>query len=798
MLKNYFKTAIRNLVQNKSYSFVNITGLVIGIAACLLIFLVLQYEQSFDNFHTKKDRLYRVVRIGKNPAGREYRTGVPFPVTRGIRADYPQLENAAAIFDDNGVEVLLQNKKGETVKKFNEDNVFMAEPNFFRMFDFKMVIGQPESALKELNTIVLTKATAVKYFGDWRDVIGKTLRIYRTNMKITGILEDPPVNTDFPLRIVGSYATLEKQVNMNNWVNINDQNCSFVQLPANYPIADFNKKLEAFVTRHLPPDHAGYNLVLEPISEMHYDSRFGNFNGRTFSKDLITALNLIGLFLVVVACVNFINLSTAQAINRAREVGVRKVLGGNRRQLLLQFLGETGLTCFISLILAVAIAVASLPFLNGLLETQLAFNFLNNPPVIWFLVITFTVITFLSGFYPAIVLSGFNPILALKSKMIAQSSSGVSLRRGLVVLQFAIAQVLVIGTLVVVSQMNYFKNADLGFSKKAIVNISYPGDSLSRTKVPFLESQLKRQAGIKQLSFSRGMPAGTDFATDLQLETNHTGKADLVVGIKMADTAYFNLYKLQLVAGRVYFPSDTVNEFVVNETLLKRLNLGSPKEAIGKHVRVNGWLRPIVGVVKDFHLNSLRDPIDPLVMMPFKNAYSSVNIQLQSANVKPMIAMLESIWNKDFPDYVFQYSFVDQAVADYYKQENQLSQLYTIFSGIAIFISCLGLYGLISFMAVRRNKEIGIRKVLGASVANIVYLLSREFTILIALAFIIASPVGYYFMHQWLQQYTFRIDISAWFFVLTLLLSLIVAWLTVGYSAIKAAMANPVKSLKTE
>ncbi|MDB5142796.1 MAG: hypothetical protein JWQ66_1509 [Mucilaginibacter sp.] len=799
MIKNYFKTAIRNLVHNGSYSFVNITGLVVGIAACLLIFLVLQYEQSFDSFHTKKDRIYRVVRVGKNPMGREYRTGVPFPVTDGLRSDYPQLENATSVYGDNGVQVLLQNGKGETIKKFKEDGVFFAEPRFFNMFDFKMVIGKPESALKEPNTLVLTKQTATKYFGNWKNVVGKTLKMYGSYMKVTGILNDPPVNTDFPIKLVVSYATMKKQVNMTNWVNIDDANCSFVQLPTNYSLEEFNAKLIAFVTKHMPPEHAGYNLVLQPLKEMHYDARFGTFSGRTFSKDLITALNLIGLFLVIVACVNFINLSTAQAINRAREVGVRKVLGGNRRQLLLQFLGETGLTCFISLVLAVLLAVASLPFLNGLLETQLSFNFFNNPAIILFLVVIFLAITALSGFYPALILSGFNPILALKSKIAAQSSSGISLRRGLVVLQFVIAQALVIGTLVVVSQMNYFKNADLGFNKTAIVNVPYPGDSLSRTKVAFLQSQLKGQAGIKEISFSGGMPAGGgDWATDLQLNTNHTQKPDMVVAVKIADIAYFDVYKLQLAVGRVYFPSDTAREFVVNETLVRKLGLGSPKQAIGQQIRVNGWLRPIVGVVKDFHINSLRDPIGPMVMTTMKRGYGSVNIQLQPGDPKQSITMLERIWNKDFPDNVFEYTFVDKAVADYYKQENQLSQLYKIFSGIAIFISCLGLYGLISFMAVRRHKEIGIRKVLGASVGNIVYLLSREFTVLIMLAFVIACPIGRYFMHQWLQQYTFHIDLGSGFFLLTILLSLIIAWLTVGYSAIRAATANPVKSLRTE
>jgi predicted permease len=800
MIKNYLKTALRNLVNNRSYTLVNITGLVVGIAACLLIFLVLQYEQSFDNFHTKKNRIYRVVREGKNPVDRSYRTGVPYPVTDGLRSDYPQLENAAAIFGDNGVQVLVTGAGGKVIKKFKEDGVFAAEPQFFKMFDFKMVSGNPESAINEPNTVMLTKSIAAKYFGDWRTATGKTIKIYDKYMKVTGILDNPPANTDFPLRLVISYSTVEKQVNMNNWVNIDDENYCFVQLPANYTPERFNGQLEAFVSKHMPPDHAGYYLRLQPLQEVHYDERFGNFNGRTFSKDLITALDLIGLFLLIVACVNFINLSTAQATNRSKEVGVRKVLGGNRKQLLLQFLGETGITCFLSVIMAAILAIVALPFLNELLEIQLSFNPVQNYAIALFLLAVFVVITVLSGFYPALMLSGFNPILALKSRVIAQSTKGISLRRALVVLQFAIAQVLIIGTLVVVSQMDYFKNADLGFNKTAIVNVPFPGDSLSRTKIDVLRDQLTKMAGIKQVSFSIGIPAnGGDWFTDLRLPGNNTQKGDMVVGMKIADTAYFGIYKFQMAAGRVYFPSDTAREYVVNETLIKKLGYDSAKDAIGKRIKVLGRSAlPIVGVVKDFHTNSLRDPIFPIVMTTLKNAYGSVNIQLQPGKTKQAMAMIEATWNKTYPDYVFQYAFVDQFVANYYKQENQLSQLYKIFSGIAIFISCLGLYGLISFMAVRRNKEIGIRKVLGASVQHIVLMLSSEFTVLIILAFVIASPIAWYFMHQWLQQYTFRIDFGAGFFVLTIVLSLVIAWLTIGYSAIRAAMANPVNSLRTE
>ncbi len=799
MLKNYFKTAFRNLIHNRIHAIVNITGLVVGIAVCLLIFLVLQYEQSFDNFHTKKGHIYRVVREGKKPVGREYRTGVPFPVPDGLKADFPQLEKTAAISGEDGVQVLIPGPGGVTEKKFKENGVFMAEPQFFQMFDFKMLIGNPATAIAEPNTVMLTKSTAAKYFGDWRTATGKTIKVYNKNMKITGILDNPPVNTDFPLNLVISYATLKKQLDINDWESISDANYCFVQLPPNYSPEKFNALLPAFLNKHLPADHAGYYLRLQPLREMHYDERFGNFNGRTFSKELITALSLIGLFLVIIACINFINLSTAQAIIRAREVGVRKVLGGSRRQLLLQFFGETGLVSFIALALAVVIAVVALPLLNMLLEIQLTFHFMSNPAILLFMLIVLLAVTFLSGLYPALVLSRFNPINVLKSRIIAQTATGITLRRGLVVVQFVIAQVLIIGTLVIVSQMDYFKNADLGFNKTAIINAPFPGDSLSRTKINVFRNQLLSEPGIKAVSFSLAGPTGGGrWFTDLQLSTNHTKKSDLVVNMELADSAYFDIYKLQLAAGRIYFASDTVKEFVVNETLLAKAGLGKPQDAIGKSISVNGSMGPIVGVVKDFHVNSLRDPIDPVVMTTLKDGYGTVNIQLQPGKTKEALAAIEAIWNKTYPDYVFEYSFIDQTVADYYKQENQLSQLYKIFSGIAIFISCLGLYGLISFMAVRRTKEIGIRKVLGASVENIVLLLSREFAILIALSFLVAGPIAWYFMHQWLQQYAFRIDLEAGFFVLTFLSSMLIALLTVGHSAISAAMTNPVKSLRAE
>jgi putative ABC transport system permease protein len=800
MFKNYFKTALRNLMKHKTNSVINMAGLVIGFAAFLLIFLVIQYEQSFDNFHTNKNNIYRVVRIGKNPTNREYRTGVPFPVTLGLRTELPQLKNTAAIFGDNNVQVIVTALDGSILKKFKEQIVLTAEPQFFQMFDFGLAQGNITNAISEPNTALLTKDLASKYFGDWKTAMGKTLRIYGLNIKITGILNDPPSNTDFPLGVVLSYATLMKNVDMNNWSNISDQNYCFVQLGGNTSVKRFNGLLSAFVDKHIKPVNTGYDLSLQPLNEIHYDERYGNFQGRTFSKGLIFALTIISLFLLVIACVNFINLTTAQAINRAREVGVRKVLGGNRAQLILQFLGETGITSLLALIGSVLVVFISIPFINNLLEIHLSTGILYSTKLILFMLCALSVVTFLSGFYPALVLSGFKPVTVLKTAVSnTDSNKGILFRRGLVVFQFVIAQALIIGTLVVTSQMDYFRNADMGFNKDAIINAGFPGDSLSRTKVDLLQNELNKIPGIEHISFSTFTPSGGGgWYTDLRIPDNHSINPDMIVSMKPADTGFFRLYNLPLMAGRIYFPSDTMHEFVVNETVIKNLGIKNPQKAIGKMINVNGKTFPIVGVVKDFHVNSLRDPIGPVVITTIKDGYGLANIKINMSHAKPILAAMENTWNKYFPDYVFEYSFIDQSIADYYKQENQLSQLYKIFSGIAIFISCLGLYGLISFMAIQRKKEIGIRKVLGAPVKDIVIMLSREFTILITIAFLIASPIAWYFMHQWLQQYTYRIMIGVWFFAATILCSLCIAWLTVGYTAIKAALANPVKSLRSE
>jgi len=802
MLKNYFKTAFRNFQRNKSYALINTLGLAVGIAACFLIFLVVQFESSFDNFHPKKNSIYRVGTQFHNQDGVSYSAGVAFPVANGLRLDFPQIKKVASIYR-NGGQITIEDP-GNQEKKLQEDNFYYAEPQFFNIFNFPFLSGDAKTALNDPNSAVLTQAIAEKYFGNWKNAIGKTIKYdNKTLFTVKGILQNVPHNSDFPLSVVVAYSALDNtgvKNNLNDWVSTFGQAYTFVVLPPDLPVNKFNAELKSFAKKHKPAEYASDSFIAQPLSEIHYDDRFGNFTDHTFSHSLINVLSLIGIFLIVIACVNFINLATAQAVNRAKEVGVRKVLGSNRPQLAIQFLAETVLIVFVALLLATGIASITLPYLNHLLQVHMTMSFIANPAVILFVIATAILVTLLSGIYPAIILSGFNPITALKSKVTAKMVGGISLRRALVVLQFVIAQVLIIGMFVVVSQMNFFRNASLGFDKAAIVNVPVPGDSINHTKIDYLRNQLLANPNIKEVSFSFGSPS-SDGNWNSDFKFNHSAKStNFSANLKWADPDYFKTYHLQFVAGRPYYPSDTVREFVVNETLLKKLGITNPQDALGKQIDFwdGGKVGNIVGVIKDFNSYSLREPVAPVVLSTWKAVYQTINIKIKPGTQKAVLPFIEKLWTSAYPDYVYDYKFLDKTIENFYKQEDQLSQLYTIFAGIAIFISCLGLYGLVSFMSAQRTKEVGIRKVLGASAQSIIYLLSKELTVLILIAFAISAPIAWYIMHQWLQNYTYRIPLGASIFILAIVSSVVIAWITVAYRAIKAAMANPVKSLRTE
>jgi putative ABC transport system permease protein len=795
MLKNYFKIAIRNLKRNKSYAVINITGLAVGIAACLLIFLLIQYQTSFDNFHKNKDRIYRVVAATKTPDGMNYSRHNAFPVAEGLRIDYPQLEHVARIYAEDDMQITVMNDNtNASQKQFKVTELFFADPEFFDIFNFPLIAGNPKTALSAPSTAILTQQTAENYFGDWHTAINRYIKYDNKKVcKVTGILKNIPTNTDYPLQVVLSFKTSPDDTS-SDWVSQTGNLNTFVVLPENMSAQQFDNNLKTFVKKHTPTEYANQGYMLQPLSDIHYNSEFGTFSGNTFSQELITALSLIGLFLLIIACINFVNLATAQAVNRSKEIGIRKVLGSSKKQLIIQFLSETFLIVFTAVVIATGVAFITLPLLNNLLQANLKMHF--DFSLIAFFLVVLIVVTFLSGFYPAIILSGFNPITALKSKFRGKAAGGFSMRRVLVVLQFTIAQALIIGTLIVVSQMNFFENAPMGFDRDAIVTVPIP----NKSKIDALKIQLLQQPGIKNVSVSAYSPTddshwGSDFRFD-----NAIKSTDFNADLKWADADYFKTYNIQLIAGRLYEQSDTVRGFVVNEMLVKKLGFRNPEDILGK--RIDFWdgniVAPVIGVIKDFNGSSLEKEIKPTVLGSLEGAYQLINIKIQPQNAKQTLASIEKLWHNTYPDFIYEYQFLDDKIASFYEQESQLSQLYKIFAGIAIFISCLGLYGFVSFMAVLRIKEVGVRKVLGASVMNIIYLFLKEFTLLIAIAFLIAAPLAYYFMHQWLQNFAYRININAGIFLLTILISVIIAWLTVGYQSIKAAIANPVESLRTE
>lgn len=808
MIRNYFKTAWRNLMRNKSYAAINIIGLSVGIAACTLIFLIIQFETSFDTFHTKKDKIYRVITAFHNPDGINLSSGVPLPISEGLRIDFPQLKQVAQVMHNDGSHYSIGNtSKGEQVKKFKEDWAYYIEPQFFQIFDYAWLAGDKKTALSDPYTVVLSRDEADKFFGNWHDAIGKIIKYEnKTDLKVTGIIENTPANTDIPMKLIVSFATLRAKGsdyygNLHDWVSTFGDNSCFVILPDNMSQAQFDQNLKAFVKKHKPAYYIKDGLQLQPLKDMHYNTEVNVYGGHPFSKQLLNVISLIGLFLLLIACVNFINLATAQAVNRSKEVGIRKVLGSNRSQLALQFICETLIITLFAVVLAMGIAESVLSMLNHLLEIELSRNFFADPLFLMFLVATIVCVTLLSGFYPALVLSGFNPIEALKNRIKAGKTSGISLRRTLVVVQFMIAQFLVIGTLVIVYQMDYFRNKSLGFDKDAILTVPFPNDSVNRSKINTLRDQLLQQPGIKDVSFSFASPSDNNgWSSDFKFN-NSAKQTDFGANLKWADAEYFKLYNIQFVAGQPYEKSDTIHGWVVNETLIHKLGIRNPKDAIGKYIKL--WddkkkYAPIVGVVKDFNVGSLKNAIPPVLMSSWKDVYQKLNIKIEPKNVNQTLASIERLWNSTYPDGIYEYQFLDEKIANFYKAEDQQSQLAKIFAGLAIFISCLGLYGLISFMTLQRTKEVGIRKTLGASVANIVYLFSKEFTVLILVAFVISSAFGYYFMHKWLQDFTYRIPISPDIFILAIIASIAIAWATVGYKAVKAALANPVKSLRSE
>jgi putative ABC transport system permease protein len=801
MFKNLFKTAWRNVLRNKAYTFINIIGLGAGISICLVIFVLIQFHLSFDNFHAKKDRIYRMLTEYHHSDSKDvfYGTGIARGIPQTLKTDIPEIEAYAPILHNDNEQIQVLNKEGQVDKKFKETGVFATTPSFFKIFDFPLIQGDASTALKDPNSVLLTKQTAEKYFGNWQQAMGKTIRWDNKEvLKVTGILAPIPQNSDFQFSVVFSLGTgrTAAMLKSTDYNSTGSYYGCYVLAPAGMTEAKLTGKLQSLMKKYRAADNSDSEIA-QPLSKVHFDNT-GNYSNSFITPQMISMLWMIALFILVIACVNFVNLATAQAVNRAKEVGIRKVLGGNRGQLQMQFLTETFVIVLISLILSVCISAVGIPLVGKVMDLPLATGMLLQFKVLAFMVLLVVVVTLVAGFYPSMVLSGFNPINALKSKLALKTPKGISLRHALVVFQFVIAQGLIICTIVIVKQMNFFTHESMGFAKDAIVNVPFPSDSVSISKLEYLKKKLTDINGVEQVSLSSNVPAGEDANWTMFTYENAAKPVDFYSIIKMADEQFIPTYKLQLVAGRNVSASDTIREFLVNEALTQKLGI-KPEEALNKQLALGKFAKGrIVGVLKNYHNRSFKDDYAPMLITTFKKQYEISNIKLSSANIGPSLKGIEKLWNEVYPDYAFEYQFMDQRIAAFYKQESQLSRIYECFAVVAILLSCLGLYGLASFMAVQRIKEVGIRKVLGSSVGAIVYLFSKEFVILVGIGFAIAAPITWYLMNKWLQDYIYRIYIHWSIFLLAAIIAMAIALATVSYQLIKAALVNPVKSLRSE
>lgn len=797
MLKNYLKIAIRNLQRNKVYALINVMGLALSMSCGILIFALVKHHLSFDNFHSNSDRIYRIV-TEQHRDNISYTYSVPNPLGKAFRNDYTFGEKVARIctFDEQ----LITVKQGNEIKKFkDEEGVAFTEPEFFEIFNYQLLQGDKRTALSEPNTAIITERAAKKYFGD-ENPINKTFKLdNRIEFKVTGLLKDLPDNTDRQTDIYASYPTLksynEWAASDDSWGGISSSMQCFVLLRPGISPAQVEKVMPAYVKKYRPTSKNVHHYKFQPLAEMHFDARYSG----PMDKKNLWVLSFIGLFLIITACVNFINLATAQALKRSKEVGVRKVLGSLRMQLFWQFISETGLISIIGALVAIVLAFIGLPYVNTWFSSQISINLFSDWQLMLFIVSLIVVVTLFSGSYPGLILAGFQPVLALKGKLSQQNVGGFNTRRTLIITQFAISQVLIIGMVVIANQMKYAQQSDLGFIKDAIVTVPIPsGTDLSKQKT--IKNQFAALSGVEKASvFFRPPASGSNWSTSIKFD-NRAEDEIFRVNVKSADEQYLSTFGLELVAGRNVFAADSMRECVVNETFIRKLNLTSPQDVIGKMVSMNGGSNtgPIVGVVKDFHDRSFHEEINPVVITTLTSNYDNYGLKLNMANAPVTLAAVEKIWTQAYPDQIYEYQFLDEDIAEFYETESIMLKLIQTFSGIAIFIGCLGLYGLVSFMVAQKTKEIGIRKVLGGSISNIIWIFGKEFSRLIVIAFIVAAPLAWWLMHGWLQDFKFHIDIKVDVFILAIASTFVVATLTVGYQVIKAALMNPVKSLKSE
>lgn len=804
MLKNYFVTAYRNLLRKRASTFFNVAGLTLGITGSIVLFLLLYRTLTFDKFHSKYDRIYRVVSESTNNGEKFYTPGVPTVLTPAFKTDFPEAEAVVFTAYDQDAVILLPQPSGEPKKYYEENGIAQVEQSFFDVFDWKPLHGDLKNALKNPKEVVITRKIALKYF-EKENAVGELITFNNNDYKVTAVVADSPTNTDFPFTLMFSYETNRKNFEEQGWGSTSSNNHNYFLLKEGVDIATLEARMKAFTDKHIGKDNYDHRIFnIQPLSTVHYDTRYHGYSYNVTGKGEILAMSLIAVILVLTGCINFINLSTAESIKRSKEVGIRKSLGSSRGQLIFQFLGETSIVTFVSILLALVLTQLALSYLNPFMDIDLSIDPLNNMPVLAYLIVIFVVVSLLSGIYPAFIMSSYKPAMVMKSGG-SNSAGGFLMRRGLVVVQFFISQLLIIGTIVIINQMNYFRSKDVGYNKDAVISVAIPeqetvtkNKELKSSKMRALKTEISRLAGVEQASLSNTPPSsgsinGTGFTLEGESEEQRKDTQ-----VKTVDADYIPLFDLKLIAGRNLNDRDTATEYVVNRQFAKVAGFDNPQDIVGKRIQIWGRLYPVVGVIEDFHTTSIKDKIEPTVLFNRLSQYRTLSIRVNPNNYQATIDGAKKLWEAAYPKHIFDYSFLDERIREFYEGEERMSIIIGAFTTIAIVIGCIGLFGLATFMANQRTKEIGVRKVLGASVQGIVFSFSKEFIILIAIAFLFAAPVGWYFMNSWLEEFSYRINIGPVIFFTALGTTLVIALITVGYRSFQAATANPVDSLRSE
>jgi putative ABC transport system permease protein len=824
MLPNYLKIAFRNLIRNKIYSFINVLGLALGICVCLVIYLIASYEFSFDDFHPDHDRIFCV---DAGMRGGHWNC-VPGPMPAAMRREITGLQTVAA-FQTYVASVTIPDGQNGKPKSFDDDgSLAIAEPQYFDIFRYRWLSGNAATSLTMPNSVVLTAAKARKYFGDLDPdrIIGRTIYYQDSLMvTVTGVVADWTGNSDFNFSQWISYATipvsfLKGEIPLDGWDKIKSSSQVMIKLVENVKPSQIDAQFPTFAKRHYGSQPA-FTAHLKPLSGIHFHPEYGGA-GRKASLPVSYTLMAVAGFILILAIVNFVNLSTAQSMQRAREIGVRKVLGGNRSGIAVQFFSETLLLTVAAVGLAALMGRPVFSVFADLIPGGVHFR-VDGGTVLFLLLVT-AATTLLAGFYPAKVLGNYQPTVTLKGITAVPGSGKGALRRGLIVFQFTISLLFIIASFVIGSQLRYVLQTNLGFKTDAIITLGRPRDNRPgpmgffqsdkiRTrqlatektgKTAVLTDKIRQLAGVEQVIREWKPPIGQDHRGFEGGGLKNSNEKPINISYHYGNEDYLPFYGMKLVAGRNLLPSDSTRELLISETCAHALGFSDVSKAIGREVVISPFdTYPVAGVVADFYENSFHQATWPIIIRhdPTQEATIAVKIAtkgMTAGELKTLIGNIEQAWKAIFPGQPFGYSFLDESIANMYADDIRTERLTNVAMGITVFISCLGLLGLAIFSTERRAREIGIRKVLGATVSGIMVMLCKEIVLLILIALLIASPLAWYFMHGWLQGFAYRTALSGWIFVAAGAAAIGIALLTVGFQAMRAAMANPVKSLRTE